>query len=487
MQSTIFYMVLSFLPILSLVILSLVKTIRFAAITTMILTIVLYFYWEVPVNYFFASIVSSLVSTLNILMIVFGAVFHFEVMKDAGYIDGIKHSMKGIHPSRTIQFFIIAIGLTGFFEGIAGFGTPGAIIPLLLISLGFNPFFSVVSVLLFDGLFAAFGAVGTPLIAGLIQTLDLSEEETLTISGYSSLLIALSGVIFLWVIYRMYQETEGAISSPIHVIGIYLSTFMAFCLLAFFIPEFASILSPVLMLVFFMVFFAKGKSSFSIKPWLSYMGLILILLLPKIIPALDVLLNYELKLERIFSSEIMASLKPLKSPLIPFLIIAVIIILLKKEGKKAFKTAASKLIAVFIILFPIIIVSQLMISSGVNRPSMIAYLSEAFSYAGIGYIFWAPFVGIVGSFITGSATMSNILFGLPQSETAGALGVESSLILSLQLAGASIGNAICLFNIVTASVIAGIQDTNSILRKIILPALGAGFLIGLAGIIIYLL
>jgi lactate permease len=48
-----------------------------------------------------------------------------------------------------------------------------------------------------------------------------------------------------------------------------------------------------------------------------------------------------------------------------------------------------------------------------------------------------------------------------------------------------VGNAICLFNIVAAAVVAGIQDTNAILKRVIFPVLLAGLVIGIGGMALY--
>jgi lactate permease len=60
------------------------------------------------------------------------------------------------------------------------------------------------------------------------------------------------------------------------------------------------------------------------------------------------------------------------------------------------------------------------------------------------YAFLAPFVGLLGGFLTGSNLSSNILFGPLQEQTAGALEINESLILAAQTAGAAVGGAIAL-------------------------------------------
>ena len=58
------------------------------------------------------------------------------------------------------------------------------------------------------------------------------------------------------------------------------------------------------------------------------------------------------------------------------------------------------------------------------------------------YIIFAPFVGLLGTFMTGSNMSSNILFGSFQMTTAKLLGANTAAILGAQSAGGAIGAAI---------------------------------------------
>ncbi|MDX5437326.1 MAG: L-lactate permease, partial [Pontibacter sp.] len=145
------------------------------------------------------------------------------------------------------------------------------------------------------------------------------------------------------------------------------------------------------------------------------------------------------------------------------------------------KEPLSKMVKVFVILFPSVAIAQLMIYSGVGQPSMVRYLAELMSMLGKAYPAFAPFVGVMGAFVTGSTTISNLVFGASQLETAHVLGLNPTMVLALQLVGATAGNAICLFNIIAAASVAGIKDYKAILRNNLLPTLLATLLAGLLG------
>ncbi|MGM0853765.1 MAG: L-lactate permease [Bacillota bacterium] len=63
----------------------------------------------------------------------------------------------------------------------------------------------------------------------------------------------------------------------------------------------------------------------------------------------------------------------------------------------------------------------------------------------------APLIGALGSFISGSATFSNMMFSLFQFSVADQIGVDQQSVLSLQVLGANAGNLVCVLNVVAAA------------------------------------
>ena len=125
-----------------------------------------------------------------------------------------------------------------------------------------------------------------------------------------------------------------------------------------------------------------------------------------------------------------------------------------------------------------------MLSSVSEMPSMIDTMSILFAKTGNAYPLISPFIGVMGTFITGSTTVSNIIFGSVQFNTAENLSLSKELILAMQLNGASLGNAICLFNIIAAAAVAGVTQYTKILGKNIIPVLLATFITSIIGMII---
>lgn len=463
------YNTLSFLPILTLLVLSLWRGVRTGIYVGFIVTTVIFFVMESQLVTYLASLVSAFVGTINILMIIFGAVFLYHIMEQKGYLDGIKESLSRIHPDKNFRFFFLALFLTAFFESVAGFGTPGAIVPLILISIGFSPVLSIAAVLLIDGFFAISGAVGTPVIAGLEIPLNLDGPTIGSVYLYASLAILLSGFVVIGFIYHYLRKETGSRITPSGWV-LYLAIIVPYVLASYFFRELTGIIASVVMAAFAYLFLFREKS-FQWRPWIPYMLLVGLLLLPKVFPGLGDMLAYEMNFSSIFGTDVQASLQPFRSPLIPFIIAAAFALYRAKSYTVNLKPVVSKTTAVFLVLFPSLGITQLMLNSGNDMPSMIDSLAGVFVQAGDTYPVFSPLIGIIGAFVTGSTTVSNIIFGSVQYNAAMSLNIQPEIILGLQLAGASLGNAVCLFNIIAAAAVAGISNFKGVLKKNLVPVL----------------
>jgi lactate permease len=478
------YNTLSVLPVVILLVISLWKGVKAGIYAGLIVTSILYFIWDSTWLAFIASIIAAFIDTLSILMIVFGAIFLYHTMEEKKYIDGIKESLQGIHSNRNFQFFFLAFFLTAFFESVAGFGTPGAIVPLLLISMGFPAIQSIAAVLLIDGLFAVSGAIGTPVTVGLEAPLSLPSSMIGPVYLYTSIMIALAGII-VFISLRGFIKNENAATGNKSWL-IYLSIMVPFAGLSFFLRELTGLIAAILMAVISYFFFFTNKD-LKWKPWIPYTVLVVILLIPKVIPSFSSFLALRLSFDRIFGTEVSASLQPLRSPLIPFVIAAFFAAFLVKNFSLKVKPVLSKTAVVFLILLPSLAITRLMLSSGTSMPSMVESLAEIFGKSGIAYPVLSPLIGVLGAFITGSTTVSNVIFGPVQFVAAQNLNLPGEVVLAMQLAGGSLGNAVCLFNIIAAAAVAGVKNYSAILRINLLPVVGASLVASLAGyLLIYL-
>jgi len=147
-------------------------------------------------------------------------------------------------------------------------------------------------------------------------------------------------------------------------------------------------------------------------------------------------------------------------------------------------SAALRLPPVALALVSVLLLSRIMVHSG-----MIDTLAATAAAAlGQGWPVAVPLVGALGSFITGSATASNILFGGFQVAAANASGLAPVLGLAGQGFGAAIGNVIAPHNIVAGAATVGLVGREGAILKTTLPvclvyaATGGLLLIALAAV-----
>ena len=113
-------------------------------------------------------------------------------------------------------------------------------------------------------------------------------------------------------------------------------------------------------------------------------------------------------------------------------------------------------------------------------PSMPLVMAKALSeLVGQGWPMFASFVGGLGSFITGSNTVSNLLFSEFQWGMASQLDLPRQIIVAAQVVGGGMGNMVCIHNIVAVCAVVGLSGMEgAILKKTFWPFLLYGLVVG---------
>jgi lactate permease len=144
------------------------------------------------------------------------------------------------------------------------------------------------------------------------------------------------------------------------------------------------------------------------------------------------------------------------------------------------RLAALKLAPVTVALVAMLGLSRLMVYAGMVD----ALASAAALAAGAAWPLFAPFVGLLGTFVTGSATASNILFTDFQLATAERLELSVLALLGAQGFGAAVGNIVCPHNIIAAGATVNLTGKEGeVLRR----TLGVALLYALLGGVLALL
>jgi L-lactate permease len=147
--------------------------------------------------------------------------------------------------------------------------------------------------------------------------------------------------------------------------------------------------------------------------------------------------------------------------IMPFVIVSGITMIIYRKDLQAkpheiLCTVAGRLYNPAIALMGALVLVQLMINSGKAAPANIigVVLSDALKG---GFIAISAFLGALGSFFSGSTTVSNLTFGAIQLIAAQNIGTSETAMLALQAAGGSAGNGICLNNIIAVCAVVGLN------------------------------
>jgi len=472
-------------------------------LTTSIITLVLYtilaiFYWKIMPLFLYTSYGKGFFVAVDIFIIIFGAVFFLEILKELKIIKNISHYLGNLSKDYRVQIIIIAWFFECFIEGTAGFGTPVAIAVPILIGLGLSPIKSLVVGLLGNSTPGVFGAAGTPIKMGFVGL------NTSLVPLYSALFNIIGFIVpifMLWIITegRANRKKEFFEALPFALFSglIFVISSLLFVFLG---PEFPSIFGSILGLIVIIISVKLGfltpKEELSLvdkkeeefssmspfRAFLPYIILVILLVLGKIVfGKIGLSLPPSLGVKHTFS---------LFNPGFVFILSGLFVVLIWKEKftmiiasiKKAFGSG----IHPFFVVFSMLAMVQIMINSGNNYSGIISAISlMTKSFETSLLPLFAPFIGAFGAFMTGSVTVSNIMFGHLFNIASQNLYMNSSIILSLGVVGAAAGNMLALADILTAEAVTGIKNSEvKILKGVIIPCLVYLLLVGLIGIII---
>ncbi|UOE94980.1 L-lactate permease [Alkalihalobacillus sp. LMS39] len=232
--------------------------------------------------------------------------------------------------------------------------------------------------------------------------------------------------------------------------------------------------------------------------WIPYLlvGLFLVLTRIEVLPLKAWLQSVQLSWNEILGTPISTSLQPLYLPGMIFIVVSILTIFVHKMAVKDFfesvKISTSTIVGTAITLFTAVPMVRIFINSGVNDAGLASMPMELAKTAadvfGGAWPLVAPFIGALGSFISGSATFSNMMFSLFQFSVADQTGLNPTMVVSLQVLGSNAGNMICVLNVVAAASVVGLLGKEgAIIRLTLLPMLYYALFSGIIGMVMILL
>ena len=490
--------------------------------------------WQVPVLVIAASTAQGLVMAAEILYIIFGAILLLNVLQASGAVTSIRRGLLGVSPDRRIQAIIIVWLFGSFLEGASGFGTPAAVCSPLLVALGFPALGAVMIALIANSTAVVFGAVGIPVLLGIDTGLqgtpvvnDYITDLGLTYGEYFRQIVVRIGILnnivgtliplLMVACLTRYFGQNKSWREGLEVWGFALFAGFAFTIPAtitavFLGAEFPSLIGGLLGLAIVVTAAQRGflipqqvwdfppraswldgwmgnlqikinpeaREMNLAKAWLPYVlvGLCLMLSRLSFLPFQGLLKLVKLDLVNLFGTEIGIKSEPFYLPGTIFIVVVLLTCLLHKMQINALKQAtveaARTLAGTTIVLAAAVPMARVFINSGFNQSDLasmpLTLAAGVSNLAGQTWPLFAPIIGAMGSFISGSATVSNMMFSLFQFGVATQIDVSAAMITALQAMGAAAGNMICVSNVVAASATVGLAGQEGLLiRRVLLP------------------
>lgn len=483
-----------FLLFLILLIWKKLPLIWISLITLVLVTLLAAFFWQVYPAYIVGSIAKGFFVALDIFFIIFGAIFFLEVMKETKIIENIGYYLESISKDLRVQVIFLAWFFENFLEGTAGFGTPAAVVAPLLVGLGITPINAVIIALLGNSASGVFGAAGTPIKIGFGSLAGAGVPLTASIINLIGILVP---VFMLWFLTKGKENGRKEFTEALPFALWAGAAFAISSILTVFLgQEFPSILGSVIGLLLVLIttklgiFIPKGEKELTDTPH------------PAKLPLGKVLTPYLLLILILVAGKFMLGSSGVQIPIFikhtfaffnpgfVFIIAGTITLLLHKRSTEFFANSAKTAFKGSLIPFLVIVfmssVAQIMVNSvhnAISLPSMIDLLAT--NVKNVFLPLWAPIVGAFGSFLTGSVTISNLMFGNFLAVAAKDLGFGVDKILALTLVGGAAGNMVALADIMAAEAVVGLKnEERKVLKGVIIPCVIYIGLVGLTGMFV---
>ena len=472
-----------------------------AGSTTLLFTIIdVILVYKMPLG---VAVSASLLGILNglfpIAWIIVTAVFLYNLTVEAGQFEIIKSSIASLSSDRRLQALLIAFSFGAFLEGAAGFGTPVAISGAILIGLGFEPLYAAGICLVANTAPVAFGGIGVPIVtAGAVTGINAN----IIAAAVGRQLPFLSVFVPLYLIILM-AGWKGAkevlpaiaVSGFTFAIAQWWSSNYLGPLLPDIIASLFSLVSTVILLKFWkpkniwrfpsekgekIEQYKKYTSGQIIKAWSPFAILTIMVgiwgtntfkdLIGKDLkwfvniphwPGLDGLVLKTMPIVKkpaIYAASYKWDFFAAAGTAI-LITCLITMLILKISPAKAGKVAGN---TVKTLVYPIITIGSVLGFAYIANYSGLSYtLGLLLAKTGHAFPFFAPVLGWLGVFLTGSDTSANALFGQLQQVTAQQIGVNPVLTVAANSSGGVVGKMISPQSIAVAAAATGLVGRES--------------------------
>ncbi len=433
-----------------------------------------------------------------ILFIILMAIYSYNVLLHTHKIEVLKQQFSSISTNRSVQVLLITWGFGGLLEGMAGFGTAVAIPAAILISLGFKPLFSAVVSLIANSVPTAFGAVGVPVIV-------LAQETGLPVIPLSTSVVLQLSVPMLLIPFAITFLTDSslkavpkniALSLAVGVVSLVVQ-YLSAAYIGAETPAILGSLAAIAVIILLGRLFERKEEKGSEKPavttsealraWMVYLLIMLLVVLSS-----PLFPSVRSALQSVCVSTLHFTIHDVdKAYPIQWLTQGGVLLFIGSfiggliQGGKAKELlvllwrSVVQLRKTFVTVICLVGFSSVMETAG-----MINELAVALSTAtGAFYPLFAPTIGAIGTFLTGSDTSANILFGKLQAGVAQHIGADPNWLSAANTAGATGGKIISPQSIAIATTACNQQGQEGSILKAAIPYVLAYVVI--TGLVVY--
>lgn len=452
-----------------------------------------------------AVVEGLLKATFPILIIILMAIYSYNILLKSGDIELLKRQFTSLSDDKGITVLLLTWGFGGLLEGMAGFGTAVAIPAAILMSLGFKPGFSALVSLIANSVPTGFGAVGVPVTTlanevaanGAATHEDLLDISSKVVLQLSPLMIILPFIIlFLTDSSRKALVKNIVLALLVGVVSLVVQYVSARYLGAETPAIFGSVAAILVIILYAKLFTKKGtreegnKASLgaNLRAWSVYFFiLVFIVLSGPLVPPVSAFLKSHLVSQVhlpiypegksftfgwLSNAGLMLFLGSVIGGLIQGLSFKELMQILAKTVVGLRKTVVT-------------ILSLVSIASVMGYAGMIVVIASTLAAAtGSLYPLFAPLIGAIGTFVTGSDTSSNILFGKLQSNVATQISYpDHNWLVAANTAGATGGKIISPQSIAIATAACSMEGEDGKILASALPY-AIGYIV-LAGVMVY--
>lgn len=438
-----------------------------------------------------AVVEGVLKAVFPILIIILMAIFSYNVLVESREIEVIKHQFTSFSDDDGVTVLMLVWGFGGLLEGMAGFGTAVAIPAAILISLGYKPVFSALVSLIANTVPTGFGAVGVPVITLCNEVAPggaASAELIRTVATHTVVQLSPLFVILPFVILTLTHRSRGAVVRnlllALWVGGVSLATqYVVAMFLGAETPAIIGSVAAIIALIAYSKLFAPKKDRSQVhsytlgetfRAWSVYLFILAFILLSgPLFPGINGFLKSHLvshvalpiyaegttfNFGWISNAGLMLLLGTVIGGLIQGLSPRRLLVILARTTVGLRKTVVT-------------IISLVSLASVMNYAGMIVVIASALaSVTGQMYPLFAPLIGAVGTFVTGSDTSSNILFAKLQANVAHQLNyADPHWLVAANTTGATGGKMISPQSIAIATAACNMQGRDGEILRAALP------------------